>query len=347
MTTIPGSIDVHHHLVPPGYVATLAKLGITGAGGVDFPTWSPEQSLELMDRQGIACALLSLSAPGVYFGDSALARDLARSVNEYAARCVSLAPHRFGFFATLPLPDTEDALHEMTYALDTLHADGVVLLTNYAGRYLGDVAFEPVFAELNKRKVVVFVHPTTLTAGSPPKGNNAGATLPNIPGALLEFVFDTTRAVANLLAQCTLARFPDIRFILAHAGGTVPYLAIKIAAGAATTGSVWETNPDPQRLMEQVGSGIGYLRRLYYDTALSATPAVFRCLRTLVEPTQIVFGSDYPWASEAIVTFSRLGLRTTQELDQQAHLLIERENALTLLPRFARDALLPHPGTVT
>jgi predicted TIM-barrel fold metal-dependent hydrolase len=300
-----------------------------------------------MDSQGIACAILSLSAPGVCFGDSVLARDLARSVNEYTARCVSQAPHRFGFFATLPLPNSEDALQELTYALETLHADGVVLLTNYAGCYLGDAAFERVFAELNQRKAVVFVHPTTLTAEPVPQGNNAGATLPNIPSALLEFVFDTTRAVTNMLAQGTLVRYPEVRFILAHAGGTVPYLAIKIAAGAAMTRSAWETDPDPQHLMRLVGTEIGHLQRLYYDTALSATTPVFRCLRTLVEPSQIVFGSDYPWAPAVIVTLSRLGLHTTQEFDQQARQMVERENALMLFPRFARDAPLPHPGTVT
>ena len=139
-------IDVHHHFVPPEYVMALARIGVIGAGGEDFPDWSPEQTLAMMDQQGIATAILSLSAPGVFFGDRSLAHDLARMTNEFAVRMVRDNPHRLGFFATLPLPDVDDAALELDYAMDTLHADGVILLSNYAGQYPGDPAFEPLFA---------------------------------------------------------------------------------------------------------------------------------------------------------------------------------------------------------
>jgi len=138
-------IDIHHHFAPPEYVAALARTGVTGAGGEDFPDWNPEQTLAMMDRQGIATALLSLSAPGVFFGNRDLARDLARMTNEFAARMVSNYPLRLGFFATLPLPNVDDAALELDYTMDTLHADGVILLSNYAGQYPGDPAFEPLF----------------------------------------------------------------------------------------------------------------------------------------------------------------------------------------------------------
>ncbi len=340
-------VDVHHHLVPPEYVAALARIGVTGAGGEDFPTWSPEQSLAMMDRQGIATAILSLSAPGVFFGGRGWARDLARLSNEVAARAVSDAPHCFGFFATLPLPDVDDALRELDYAYDTLHADGVVLLSNYAGQYPGDPTFEALFAELNRRKAVVFLHPTAATGATVPPGNNAGATLAGVPSSLLEFVFDTTRAVASLLAHGTLERTPDVRYILAHAGGTVPYLAIRMAIGALwaagkiTPGAAWGTDvnqPWQMAQLAQISAGVSQLQRLYYDTTFSDPATVFPSLQALVQPSQLLFGSDYPWAGEAITSLTLLRLESYQGLDQQARKAVEHDNALSLFPRLAAAA---------
>jgi predicted TIM-barrel fold metal-dependent hydrolase len=161
-------IDVHHHVLTPQYVEELAKVGVIEAGGVPFPQWKPEDSLAVMDRWGIDAALLSVSSPGLCFGDATKAREVARSLNEFTSWCVARWPERFGFFATLPLPDVQAALSEIDYALGTLHADGVGLLSNYEGNYLGDPHFDAIFAELDRRAAVIFVHPTVFTGSAIP-----------------------------------------------------------------------------------------------------------------------------------------------------------------------------------
>ena len=268
-----------------------------------------------MDRCGIAAAVTSIAAPGVYFGDKAAARDLARRCNEHSARLVSDHPRRFGAFASLPLPDVDGALAELQYALDTLHLDGVILLASIGNQYLGDVAFDPLFAELDRRKAVVFIHPTV-----PPTSQALKLAM---PGALVEFVFDTTRAVANLIYSGTLERCPDIAFILSHAGGTVPYVAWRLAQGAVIPA-----------LRERAPQGaIAYLKRLYYDTAMSATPYALNSLRALVDPSQILFGSDSPYLPEALVDVSIRGLADYPDFDAATRTAIERDNALALFPR--------------
>jgi predicted TIM-barrel fold metal-dependent hydrolase len=327
MTQEPFRIDIHHHIVPQEYVAALTALGVKGGGRIDFPHWDPLRSLTMMDRQGIATAITSLSAPGIYFGDRALARDLARRCNDYSANLVHSYPQRFGAFATLPFPDVDAALLELEYALDTLHLDGVVLLSNYEGQYLGDPAFDAVFTELNRRKAVVFVHPTV-----PP--NDRISPIP-LPVGTLEFVFDTTRAVVDLAARGTLVQCPDMRIILSHAGGTVPYLAERIAAAVAGSVSVREGISADMlgEILGKMQSVLAALQRLYYDTALSASPYIFRALQELVKPSQILFGSDYPWADEMIAAFTIRGVGNYGGFDNQMRRTIERENALALFPR--------------
>ncbi len=313
MSTEPYRIDVHQHVLPPEYVSALARLGITGGGGRPFPAWDVKSTLELMDRHGIVTAITSLSEPGVYFSDRAFARDLARRCNEYAARLVQEYPARFGAFAVLPLPDIDAALRELEYALDTLKLDGVILLSSIEGTYPGDPAFDELFAELNRRRAVVFLHPTVPAI-------NAGLKL-NLPPFLFEFALDTTRAAANLLFSGTLARCPAIRFILAHAGGIVPYLAYRI--------------PLYQETLPGALQGVmNYLQQFYYDTALSATPRVLRALQELVDASHILFGSDYPFAPETVTAFSVQGIQNYDGFDEQARRAVERENALALFPRF-------------
>jgi 6-methylsalicylate decarboxylase len=186
-------IDVHHHLLTPSYLEALAQVGVVESGGVPFPQWTPEDSLSFLDRAEIQTALLSLSSPGLCFGNATKESQMARALNEFAAQTVMRWPKRFGFFATLPLPDVQAALAEIDYALDTLHADGIVLLSNYAGIYLGDERLDPIFAELDQRSAVVFIHPTVFTGNAIPSGKNVGSPIPTLPGFMLEFVFDTTR----------------------------------------------------------------------------------------------------------------------------------------------------------
>jgi len=299
-------IDIHHHVLPPEYLKSLAKVNITTAGNVGFPTWEPRHSLEVMDRQGITTAITSISSPGVYFGDRVFTRDLARICNDFSANLITKYPQRFGGFATLPLPDIEASLIELEYALDILELDGVVLLSNINGKYLGDPEFEELFSELNRRRTVVFIHPN-----APPEEN-----LPQLsfPTSVLEFVFDTTRTVANLMHHGILKRYSDIRFILAHAGGTAPYLAWRITFGN-------------KRLIK-------YLNNFYYDMAMSATPYVFKTLMEVVNPSKLLFGSDFPFVHERVVKEMLQGIGNYEDFDKEDCIAIERENALSLFHRF-------------
>ena len=156
---MPGLIDVHHHIVPKEYVKSLSDEGVKKALGVRFPNWNANKAIEVMDRNGISTSMISISAPGVYFKDKdpsmKLARELSRQTNETCAGLIEDHPGRFGAFATLPLPDVDAALEELKYALDELKLDGVFLLSNYDGYYLGDPCFDKLFSELNRRKAVV------------------------------------------------------------------------------------------------------------------------------------------------------------------------------------------------
>jgi len=274
--TQPHRIDVHHHIIPPVYLEAMRRVGIADPiPGVDYPDWDVQTTLAVMDRQGIATAIVSISEPGVYFGNVALARDLARQINEFSARLVADHPQRFGAFAVLPLPDVNAALQELAYALDTLKLDGIGLLTNYRGTYLGDAALDALFAELNRRQVVAFIHPST-----PPSTDQPTFGL---PPSLYEFTFDTTRMVVNLLYSGTLDRYPNLRLILSHAGGTVPYLTKRLTFGP-TIGSYLKARA-PQNL-------IASLRQLYYDVAMSASPYALPSLQALVDPSHMLFGSS-------------------------------------------------------
>ncbi len=312
-------IDVHHHILPPQYVAEVGAEAIgRGILAGRAPEWSPEKSIEAMDRNGIAAAVTSISTPGLWFGDRGATRRLSRHCNDYAAALRRDHGGRFVMFASLPLPDVDASLAEIAYALDELNADGIGLLTSYGSQYPGDPAFAPVFEELNRRKAVVYFHPTHAPCSQ---------CLPEIPAATLEFPFDTTRAIVSLMFNGTFARCRDIKFIFSHAGGTAPFLAERIAR--------LTVRPDFKR---HVPNGvIPELARLYYDTALSANWLAFRSLLELAPADRVLFGSDYPFAPEATMTATVRGLI---ELGLPAEALrgIERDNALRLFPRFEAHA---------
>ncbi len=302
----PHRIDIHHHILPPEYLSSLAKIGITTVTNLPFPKWDPEHSLEVMDRQGIAIAVTSISSPGIYFRDPEFSRNLSRLCNEYSANLIKKYPERFGSFATLPLPDIDASLLELEYALDILELDGVGMLTNFNGKYIGDPEFNDLFSELDQRKTVVFIHPD-----APP-----GEKLPNLnlPLSVLEFVFDTTRAIANLMHHGIFKKYPNIKFIFAHAGGTAPYLAWRITFGN-------------KRLMKQ-------FKDLYYGTALSATRNILYSLMELVDCSHILFGSDFPFVHEIVIKEMIQEIINNDKFDKQTRLAIEQENALSLFPRF-------------
>lgn len=312
----PGRIDVHHHLLPPAFVATVERLGLREVAGAPLPEWSPSRSLEVMDARGIQTAILSLSAPGVFFGDVQQACDLARACNEYAADVRGRHPGRFGFLAVLPMPFTAPACAEAGYALDTLGADGVVLLGSTEGRFLGDAAYEDLMAELDARRAVVFVHPN-LHASSRQLGLEA-------PAFLLEFLCDTARAALNLILTGTLERYPRIRWILAHGGGFLPYAAWQTSLANAMPG-----------FAERAPRGVlSYVRRFHYDTALSPSASSLAALTQVVDPSRIVFGTDYPYVPAPLVASECETLEQAGGVDLAVTRAIDRGTALCLFPRY-------------
>jgi predicted TIM-barrel fold metal-dependent hydrolase len=309
-------IDIHHHFWPRRYMREEQERNAGykhgGANAARLTGWSAEQALEAMDKHGIDVAIGSVSTPGVWFGDVAAARRLSREWNEEGAKTVAAHPRRFGFFAVVAPPDVDGALREIEHALDTLKADGVGLLSNYAGKMLGDPAFAPVFDELDRRKAVVFIHPTMHPA-------TAGL----IPGLLpqgIEFPMDTTRTATSLVLSGTMARCPNLRIVLSHGGGVLPFLAARIDHVA---GRVEAFKPN-------VPNGVEHeLKRFYCDTAGSASAPQLDAMLRFYPKGHVLYGSDFPFVAMA-EGIEELG---HYHLPEEARKAIDRGNALDLLPR--------------
>ena len=306
-------IDVHHHFIPPFYLSENRDRIVAAGGGRINPayfSWTPEQSLAAMEKQGVSTAVLSLSPGAFWFGDRQAAMRTARRVNEYAADLVRNYKGRFGLFSIIPLPDTEASLREIEYAYSALKADGIGLVTSYDDKWLGHPNYQPVFEELNRRKAVVFVHPTTPLC--------CRTLLPDVSPMLIEIPQDTARAVTNLLFTGTFAKFKDIQFIFTHAGGDVPMLLGRMHQYG------------PKNPAEKAPNGIEYeLNRLYYDIAGTAYRPAIAALTSLVPTTHILFGSDNPFVplAETAEGMTQVGFSPA---DLQ---LIRCDNALTLMPR--------------
>jgi 6-methylsalicylate decarboxylase len=315
-TTKSRLIDVHHHILPPVYLAEARDRLIAQQQGylpARILQWSPQNALAEMDQNGVATSIVSISTPGVWFGDAPSARTLARKCNEYAAQLVNDYHGRFGFFASVPLPDIEGSLREIAYALDVLKADGIILLTSYGDKWSGDTSYVPVFDELNRRKALVYFHPAV--------PNCCRNLISNVPPVFTEVPQDTTRAITSLLFSGSFARLRDIRFIFSHAGGTLPMLAGRLSYYSAQM----------KDLVDKIPNGIEFeLKRLYYDIASSANPPSMAALMKLVPTSQILFGSDYPFVAiaETAGGITQVGLSTSDLL------AIGRNNAAGLLPRF-------------
>lgn len=308
-------IDVHHHILPPFYLEETAaeQLRIAGPLAPAAAQWTPAQSIELMDQNGITASLVSISTPGIWAGGAAASANLARRCNEYAAHMISQYPGRFGWAAALPLPASDASLTEIAYAFDMLGADAVGLMTSYDNKWLGDASFDPVFEELNRRAAVVFVHPTAADC--------CVNLLPEVRAGFIEFPFDTTRAIVNLLYSGAFARYPRLRFIFSHGGGAMPMLNARIKAPASQA-----------QLAAQVPHGVDYeLRRHYYDTVTVTNPPAYAALSKLIPNSQILFGTDYPLGApiaSSIAGLNDLGLPQS-ELKR-----VRAGNAAQLLPRF-------------
>lgn len=311
-------IDVHHHVLPEFYKDVQRSVGITGTAYRGFPEWSPELSLALMDRLDIAATIFSFTSPGIYFGDVAQTRELARRCNDFLAELSARHPKRFGGFAFLPLPDVDASMKEIGRIVDELKLDGVCLLTNVNDVYIGHPDFEPVYAELNRRKVVTFIHPCY------PPGKEARDW--DIPRMLIDYPFETTKVATNLIFNGVTTRYPDIKFILSHAGGTLPMLAHRLSIFDKQT-KFRDNFPD---------GALAHIARFYYDTALSGHAAPLNALRAFVPDSQILFGTDYPYISAETAVAETAGFDAYTGFDGRARALVERENATRLWPKFTR-----------
>jgi 6-methylsalicylate decarboxylase len=311
------TVDVHHHILPDFFFRATNEAH-DPVGGIAPQAWSTESALSFMDDAGIDVGITSISTPGVHMGDDAAARALARRCNEFAADLMRSRPDRFGSFACMPLPDVAGALEELAYSLDVLKLDGVVLFSNSRGVYLGDERFKPLFEELERRKAVVFVHPTV----SPdPAAHSLG-----LPDTLIDFTADTTRAVAKLHYSNTFARTPNVKYILSHAGGTIPYLAHRFAIVDAMKAIHGE---------EERGTAADTFRRLYWDTAASWSDPVLNMLSSIVGMDHVLYGSDFPYIRRDIAVGSVQAIEQTQVLDDAERRAVLSGTASTLIPRLA------------
>jgi len=322
----PGRIDLHHHYFPPAFLEAQRDAAVrqnrpATLGGA-LESWSKARAIEAMDRYDISIGILSIPTPGPWFGNIEQSKRLARECNEYAAEMMRDHPGRFGLFAALPLPDPDAALREIDYAFDTLHADGVAIMTSYATSagttWPGDASLAPVFAELNRRKAAAFFHLGRVGSSQLCCGN----VVSGVPDVMAETPHEMTRAIMSLLFNGTLSRNPDIRFIFTNAGGTVPMLSGRIAAATKRLGAEFD------RL---VPKGAEYeLKRLIYEVSNATSPTSLAAVAALVPPSQIVFGTDYPFVPiestiAGIDAFWAGALRDP----------VYRANAATLLPRLA------------
>ena len=319
-----GRIDVHSHYAPPAWVSVVnAKRGHEFVGNAEFlnafKDWTPAKSIEQMDQAGIATSMVSITTPGVWFGDNEspveATRQLSRQCNEYGAKIAADFPGRFGLFAVLPLPDVDGSLREIEYALDTLKVDGFGLLSHYSETYgeklLGDPAFAPAFEELNRRKAIVYVH-RKISSG---------------PNEI--FGWDVHRAMLSLLKAANSgnergysARFPDVRFIFCDAGGTMPFLIRRSTAPTEAAG------------VPAVGSEnalISEVRKFYFGTGRSNNAQTMAALKQIVPVSRILFGTDYPYAH---VADEARGLQDCGVFDASELRDVFRENALAMLPQY-------------
>jgi predicted TIM-barrel fold metal-dependent hydrolase len=302
-------IDVHHHFIPQFHVDAMMAPG--RRAGAPPPKWSPALSLEDMDKSGIATSILSIAQPGVWYGNNVEeSRALARQLNEFGTKVARDHPGRFGLFAAIAPPDVDGSLREIEYALDTLKADGIGLLTSYQDKHLGDPSFAPVYEELNRRKAVIYVHPTTPDC--------CRGLVPGIPPASIEYATDSTRTIAHIVFSGTAAKFPDIRWIFSHSGGTLPFLSGRFVRLA-----------EERKLAHLPNGPLPEFKRFYYELAQGNTPGQIAALLKMVSTSQVLYGTDYPFRDGAEVNrgiaewgFDAADLRA-----------IERETALKLLPR--------------
>ncbi|MEN6566299.1 MAG: amidohydrolase family protein [Veillonellales bacterium] len=308
-------IDVHAHYVPQAYQEALLINAKKNRDRFPTPEWDVKTHLDIADQLGIVTTMLSITTPHIHFGDDHAAKILARKVNEDGAELVQKYPGRFGLLASLPVPDVAASLEEIRYAMDVLHADGFTLPTNTQGVYLGDPRLNPIFAELNKRQAVVALHPTTPDVV--PEN-----ILEDLPMPLMEFFFDTTRTIINMILKGTLKRFPDVKIIVPHAGAFLALLADRMQVGL----QVLNKGEDSIDVYAA-------LRRLYYDAAGVCLPRQLAALLPLVETDHLLYGSDYPYTPTGGCIYLADALDKTNVITNEQRRAIYWDNAIKLFPR--------------
>ncbi|MGQ4432595.1 amidohydrolase family protein [Streptomyces sp. SAS_260] len=309
---LQGAIDVHAHFFTARLRAAMEDAGITQPDGMPaIPDWDPKSALRHMDEVGIQTAMLSVSSPGIDFGTPDAVRELARNVNDEGAELVRAHPGRFGLMASLPLPDLPASLAEAERALDDLGADGIALHTHYQGRYLGDPLYEPLMELLDERRAVVFLHPTSPQCW---KDTSLG-----YPRPMIEFPFDTTRAVAHLILSGTLRRHPRISFVIPHAGAALPVLADRIAVFA-----LMQADGPPVDVLADLAT-------LHFDLAGFALPRALPALLNLTDARHLLYGSDFPFTPDWAV--EGLARPLVDALDPAVRADLLHGNARRLFPR--------------
>ena len=307
-------IDVHHHLFSPTYQSRSGPVRLSTRADPALANWTPQKALDEMGKAGIATAMLSIATGGIPSNQAGeAARSLARDSNEYGARMVRDYPGRFGLFAALPMLEPDASLREIEYGYDTLKADGISMMTDYGSKWPGDAIFAPVFEELNRRDAVVFVHPTTPSC--------CDKLLPGVPASWIEYDFDTMRCVTSLLINGTFTKFPNVRFIFTHSGGTIPVLARRV-------GDMF-----PPELAAGAPNGVeAEMKKLYFDIANGANPSSLAALTKLVLTSLLLFGTDFPFVRMAITADGFRDYKFPAN-DVEA---INRGNALRLFPRLKK-----------
>ena len=334
---VPGTgnyrIDVHCHHIPDFYRLSLASKGVLTAGGVPIPPWSPELAVNFMNSYCIQMQVLSISEPGVAHLTSAGERNaLAMQVNDYTTQSPinssnPLLAGRFGGFACLPMGNPRDPLDhinssaEAIRAMNVLGMDGIGILSNYGGVYLGDPLFEPLMATLNALGAMVFLHPVT-----PVKPDNIV-----LPTFLFEFTFDTTRAVVNMLYHGVFRRYPNIRWLLAHAGGAIPFLSYRTSLFTVTPVLAQNLGLPVLSEVEVLGS----YADLYYDTALSPAAAAMKSVREVTDVSHVMFATDWPFSAPVFVVPGDPAPQLADSFNTPERAMVERGNALDQFPRIA------------
>jgi predicted TIM-barrel fold metal-dependent hydrolase len=329
----PRRIDVHHHFVPPAYVAFakahnqspgLMMKGRTSGGNTTVP-WELAIDMEDMDKNGTAVSLMSVTTPGFWFGNTDDIRKVTRECNEYGAKLIADHPGRFGSFASVHIPDIDSALKEIEYSLDTLKAEGIGLFSSYRDKWLGHESFAPIYQELNRRKAVVFVHPITAACCT--------NLIPGVMDTIIDYGADTGRAIANVVFNGTTTKYPDIKWIFSHGGGVMPFVVERFLVGtqAEIVPGIMTKGQDGMAPKAATAGTLAEVRKLHFDTAQASNPVAMGALRKVVPVSQILFGTDY-WYRTAMETGR--GLVTSKVFNAAELKMINRGNAERLLPKF-------------